>query len=83
MKKISRRLIALLLTVIMVSGTAVSADVGSDIKNAKNAAIAARDSLEKYEKNLASLTTQRTEMNTKKNDAKKLMNKSTKRILLL
>ena len=74
MKKISKRLIALLLTVIMASGTVVSADAGSDIKAAKNAAIAARDSLAKYEKNLASLTTQRTETNTKKNDAKKLMN---------
>ena len=74
MKKISKRLIALLLTVIMVSGTVVSADAGSDLKAAKNAAIEARNSVEKYEKNLTSITTQRTETNTKKNDAKKLVN---------
>ena len=72
MKKISKRLIALLLTVIMASGTVVSADAGSDIKNAKNAAIAAKDSLAKYEKNLTALTTQRTDVNTKKRNVDKL-----------
>ena len=52
MKKISKRLIAFLLTVIMASGTVVSADAGSDIKNAKTVATEARNTLEKYKSNI-------------------------------
>ena len=64
MKKISGRIIALLLTVIMASGTVVSADVNSDIKSAKQEALAARDVLAKYESEL-------TLLNARKKDAEK------------
>ena len=65
MKKISGRIIALLLTVIMVSGTVVSADAGSDIKSAKTVATEARDTLEKYKSNLTTLNAQRKETNSR------------------
>ena len=52
-------MIALLLTVIIASGTVVSADVNSDIKSAIQEAEAARNVLAKYESDLTSLNAQR------------------------
>ena len=71
MKKISGRIIALLLTVIMASGTVVSADVNSDIKSAKQEAKVARDVLEKYESDLTSLNKQKKDAETKLKQAEK------------
>ena len=65
MKNMGKKMMALILTAIIASGTVVSADVNSDIKSAKNAAIAARDAVAKYETNLTTLNSQRKDVNEK------------------
>ena len=66
MKKISKRIMALFLTTMMVSGSVVSADAGSDIKSAKTVATEARNTLEKYKSNLTTLNAQRKETRKKR-----------------